>query len=430
MSTETESKSASTENRIAARRWIDATNTRHDEGESGRTLGQDERSDSYLLRTLAKMSRSKSTRALLGVVAVLFLGGAQIASAAAPSGKQIARTVRALNAKYGLSSTMFGVWIGGRRLTMGALGEAQPGVPARTDDHFRIGNVTETFETTLLLRYVEQGRLHLNDPLSNWFPSLPHAHQVTLDMLARSTSGYFHYVSNPQFVKALYADPFKRWTPGQLIRYGVSEPPLFAPGKSWAFSDTNFVLLGQVLRRVGGRPLPQLLRAQIFDKLGLRQTANSTSSFIPSPVLHGYDSERGIYEDATFWNPSWTTNCGNSYSTLGDLGKYVQALGSGSLLSRADHALQVGPQNVGLGPFTSDKFYYAMGLGVSNGWVLTNPRIPGYSGVIAYLPSRKIAIVIYSSPGPKDVVGVSYAQRIFNRVGPLLAPHQPPHLPG
>ena len=90
----------------------------------------------------------------------------------------------------------------------------------------------------------------------------------------------------------------------------------------------------------------------------------------------------------------------------------------------------MGPQNVGLGPFTSDKFYYAMGLGVSNGWVLTNPRIPGYSGVIAYLPSKKNAIVIYSSPGPKDVVGVSPAQRIFNRIGPLLAPQQPPHLPG
>jgi D-alanyl-D-alanine carboxypeptidase len=287
MSTETMSKPASTENRIAARRWIDAFNARDDEGEARTTLAQHQRSDADLLWQLAKMSRSKSIRALLGAVAVLFLGGAQIASAATPSGKEIVRTVRALNAKYRLSATMFGVWIGGRRLTTGALGEAQPGVPARTDDHFRIGNVTETFETTLLLRYVEQGRLHLNDPLSKWFPSLPHSHQVTLDMLARSTSGYFHYVSNPRFVTALYADPFKQWTPGQLIRYGVSKRPLFAPGKSWAFSDTNFVLLGEVLRRVGGRPLPQLLRAQIFDKLGLRQTANSTSSFIPSPVLHG-----------------------------------------------------------------------------------------------------------------------------------------------
>jgi D-alanyl-D-alanine carboxypeptidase len=377
-----------------------------------------------------KTIRSKWTRGLLVAAMVLLVGGAQMASAAPPRGKEVARTVRALNGKYKLSATMFGVWIGGRPLTTGALGEAQPGVPARTADHFRIGNVTETFTTTLLLQYVEQGRVSLNDPLSKWFPSLPGSHQVTLGMLARSTSGYAHYVTNPRFVKALYADPFKHWTPRQLINYGVSERRLFAPGTSWAFSDTNFVLLGEVLRRVGGRPLPQLLRAQIFDKLGLRHTANSTNSHMPSPVLHGYDSERGLYEDATFWNPSWTTNCGNSYSTLGDLGKWARALGSGSLLSPASHALQVGPQNVGLGPFKSDKFYYAMGLGVSNGWVLTDPRIPGYSGVIAYLPSKKIAIVIFSSPGPKDVVGVSYAQRIFNRIGPLLAPDQPPHLPG
>ncbi|MBV8989744.1 MAG: serine hydrolase [Solirubrobacterales bacterium] len=86
-----------------------------------------------------------------------------------------------------------------------------------------------------------------------------------------------------------------------MINYRISERRVFSPpGTSWAFSDTNFVLLGEVLRRLGGRPLPQLLRAQIFDKLGLRQTANSTSSGMPSPVLHGYTSERGVYEDATF----------------------------------------------------------------------------------------------------------------------------------
>ena len=374
--------------------------------------------------------RSKWARVLLGAAMVLFVGGTQGASAATPSGKEIARTVRSLSAKYKVSSTEFGVWIAGRPLTTGAVGEAQPGVAATTADHFRIGNVNETFTTTLLLQYVERGRLSLNDPISKWFPSLPESHNVTVGMLARSTSGYPHYVLNPKFQKLLYANPFKHWTPGQLINYGVSEPKLFAPGTSWAFSDTNFVLLGEILQRVGGRPLPQLLRAQIFDKLGLRQTGNSTSSSMPSPVLHGYDAERGVYEDATFWSPSWITYAGDSYSTLGDLGKWVQALGKGSLLSPAAHALQVGPQNVGLGPFTSDKFYYGMGLGVSNGWVLTNPRIPGYSGVIAYLPSRKIAIVIFSSPGPKDVVGVSYAQRIFNRVGALLAPSQAPNLPG
>ena len=151
---------------------------------------------------------------------------------------------------------------------------------------------------------------------------------------------------------------------------------------------------------------------------------------MPFPVLHGYTNERGPYEDATFWNPSWTTNAGNSYSTLGDLGKWVQALGSGSLLSPASHELQVGPQNVGLGPFTSDKFYYAMGCGVTNGWVTTNPRIPGYNGVIAYLPSKKIAVVIFTTPGPKDVLRVPYSQLIFNHIGPRLAPDQPPHFPG
>ena len=160
--------------------------------------------------------RSKWARVLLGAAMVLFVGGTQGASAATPSGKEIARTVRSLSARYKLSSTEFGVWIAGRPLTTGAVGEAQPGVAATTADHFRIGNVNETFTTTLLLQYVERGRLSLNDPISKWFPSLPRSHNVTVGMLARSTSGYPHYVSNPKFQKLLYANPFKHWTPGQL----------------------------------------------------------------------------------------------------------------------------------------------------------------------------------------------------------------------
>ena len=183
-------------------------------------------------------------------------------------------------------------------------------------------------------------------------------------MLARSTSGYAHYVTNPPFVKALYADPFKHWTPGQLINYRISERRVFSPpGTSWAFSDTNFVLLGEILRRVGGRPLPQLLRAQIFDKLGLRQTANSTSSGMPSPVLHGYTSERGVYEDATFGIRAGPPTPETVTPRWAAWASGVQSLGRGSLLSPTSHALQVGPQNVGLGPFTSDKFYTGWALG-------------------------------------------------------------------
>ena len=125
----------------------------------------------------------------LGVLAVLSVvfavGGSQTASAANPSGKKITRAARAVTEKYPVRSTIFGVWKDGRRLASGALGESRPGVAATRGDHFRIGNATESLIVTLLLQLVDDGRLNLDDPLSNWFPSLPGAQQVTLGMLAK-----------------------------------------------------------------------------------------------------------------------------------------------------------------------------------------------------------------------------------------------------
>jgi D-alanyl-D-alanine carboxypeptidase len=92
---------------------------------------------------------------------------------------------------------VFGVWVNGRQLVTGALGSELPGVRATRDMHFRIGNVTEAFTDTLLLQLVAQRKVSLNDPVSRWFPGLHRARQVTLRMLAASTSGYADYVNRP-----------------------------------------------------------------------------------------------------------------------------------------------------------------------------------------------------------------------------------------
>jgi len=365
---------------------------------------------------------------LAAVAFVIGACGAQTAGAATPSGKKITRTVRALTNRHPLRSTLFGVWINGRPLASGALGVSQPGVPATRADHFRIGNTTESFTTTLLLQLVDEGRLSLDDPLSKWFPSLPGARQVTVGMLARSVSGYADYVTTKRFEKRFNADPFRRWRVAELLRLAFSRPPLFAPGTSWAFSDTNFVLLGKVLRRVTGEPVARLLRRRILGKLGLRQTAMRTHSHIPRPVMHGYDRRHGRYEDTTSWSPSWARYTGDMTSTLGDMGRWARALGAGSLLSARSHALQVGPQNVGLGPLTPNR-YYAMGLAVSNGWIAVNPQLIGYNGVVSYLPSKRIAVVVFTTQGPKANPSVAYASAIYNRIGTLLAPMRPPNLP-
>lgn len=346
-----------------------------------------------------------------------------------PRAPEIVAAVRKLQEQYSLRAVVFGVWDGRKELVSGALGNAYPGVRADRRMHFRVGNVTEALTSTLLLQLVDEGKIRLDDPLSKWFPALPRAGEITLAMLAGSTSGYAHYVNNEDFVDAVHAYPFRHWRPDELIEIGTGMPMLFDPGTSWAFSDTNFVILGEILRRVGGAPVSVQLRRSILEPLGMRDTVMTTTAGTPPPVLHGYTDERGMYEDATFWNPSWATYTGNMTSNLADMGRWARAVGTGTVLSPQSHARQFAPDSAGLGHLTST-FYYGLGGAVANGWILGGaPGLMGITGIVSYLPSTQTAIVVFTTASPDTPPGVHYAGAIFNRVGQILAPSTPPNYP-
>jgi D-alanyl-D-alanine carboxypeptidase len=290
--------------------------------------------------------------------------------------------------------------------------------------HFRVGGVTLTCVCTLLLRLVDQGKVSLDDKLSRWYPNLPQSDAVTLRMLANSTSGYPDYVLSQTFIDAFDRDPFKEWTAQELIDIGLSTPLKYPPGTGWNYSHTNFVILGEVLQKVSGQPMSALLRRNIFIPLGLRETEYPLTSEIDSPVLHAFSSERGIYEDATYWNPSWTSHSGRMTSTLHDLGVIARALGSGALLSARSRSEQIAPTTVGLGQNVAG-LYYGLGIILMNGWMVQNPRFGGYNSILATLPSRKISIIVATTQGPANSPDVAYSTLIFKELVQYLTPDAP-----
>jgi D-alanyl-D-alanine carboxypeptidase len=354
---------------------------------------------------------------------------AQTCAATGPRAAKVIATVRRLQRRYALQAVIFGAWRGRQEVASGALGTALPGVAATREMYFRIGNTTESFETTLLMQLVDRGKIRLNDKLSKWYPRLPVADKITVGMLASSTSGYADYVKVQSFLDAFHANVFASWKPDELIKIGTSQPRLFPPGTSWSFSDTNFVLLGQILARVGGMPVADQIRNRILIPLKLRSTRMTTTAEVPSPALHGYTDERGVWEDDTFWNPSWATYTGNMTSTLSDLRTWASAVGTGSLLSKRSHARQIAPKTVGLARFTK-KFFYGLGVAVANKWVLAGaPGLLGYTGIVAYLPSTKTTVIVFTTTGRRSPTGPLYAGAIFNAIGKILAPGAPPNYP-
>lgn len=337
-----------------------------------------------------------------------------------PQASQIVEAVRSQFRPGVLSGVVFGVWKDGEAVATGALGESQPGIPATRDVHFRIGNVVESQLATRLLELVEDGKVALDDPVSRWFPSLPNADKVTLNMLVHSTSGYEDYVTTDAFIDALEKNPFQVWEVDPLIRYGMSRPPAFEPGTSWAFSDTNFLLLGQIVEQVAGRPLGEQLQ-RIYDELGMDDTALSITSAIRSPVLHGYTTERGPFEDATFWSPSWALNTANGTSTIDDMRVWAEALAEGTVLTPESHELQLAPETAGLGPMTAES-YYGMGVIVGGGWVGSNPQFDGYSGIVAYHPATRTTVVVYATIGSEGNIAQAYGTTIYDEITNVVTP--------
>ncbi len=305
-----------------------------------------------------------------------------------------------------------------------AVGDSMSGVPATTAMHFRIGAVAIAYMGSILLQLVDQGQVTLDDPVGKWLPELPNARRVTLRMLINSTSGYPDYVPYEPFIKAFYADVFRTWSPRELIETALKQPLKFEPGTGWSYAHTNFVILGLALERATGQPFEQLMHDRIIQPLGLRDTANPRTPAIPEPVLHAYSTERGQYEESTFWNPSWTLAQGAIMtSTLRDMLTSARAIGTGALLSPAAFAQMLAPNTAKFPPWNAQSYY---GLGVvaqaHHGWITQNPLFHGYGGVMAYLPGQQLAIAVVSTKTEQGNPDVNSSPRLFKRLTQILTP--------
>lgn len=145
---------------------------------------------------------------------------------------------------------------------------------------------------------------------------------------------------------------------------------------------------------------------------------------VPAPVLHSFSQDRGIYEDATFWDPSWTASSGSMTSTIEDLGIWANTWMSGNLLTDNSTQQLRAPETVGKGKNTNE-LYFAMGFGVANHWLIQNPRFGGYSGVFAVLPEKQIVFIAFNTLKPtiNDTNNLSAA--LWKELAADLAPEYP-----
>jgi CubicO group peptidase (beta-lactamase class C family) len=372
-----------------------------------------------------------------------------VASPVADPGQAVIDIAEAALSEMHLRAVLVHVLVDGEPIAHHAIGESMTGVPATTDMHLRNGAVAITYQATVLLRLVEEGVVTLDDTIDRWLPDLPDADQVTLRMLANMTSGYPDHVQNAEFLDALARDPFRAWTPEELIAVGLSTPRMFAPGTNWDYSHTGYVILGRALEEAAGEPLDALMRRYILEPLGLTGTGGEQTGWMPEPVLHAFSSERRAFlgipdgtrfsEESTFWDPSWTLARGAvQYSTIADMGTSFAAIGRGDLLSAASQAELLNRDLVGFGApldgcptcrTLEASRLYGLGIWMVGGWLLQNPLFSGYAGTAVYHPERRVSIAVATTfgEGAFDETGqyANASTTIALRLGSLLVPDEP-----
>ncbi|MFF7455102.1 serine hydrolase domain-containing protein [Kitasatospora sp. NPDC008115] len=238
----------------------------------------------------------------------------------------------------------------GRRVYRGSAGvnDLDSGRPVRADGRFRIGSVTKTFVATVVLQLADEGRLRLDDPVERHLPGLvPNGGAITLRQLLNHTSGLYNYLEDPRFLfhdeaslrTYLAERRWTNWSPAQLIEVGVRGTPDFPPGQGWHYSNTNYVLIGEVIRKVTGHTWQNEVDRRIVKPLHLDDTTFPTSrTGVPGPHAHGYVKLPEGLADITRLSPTFGDAAGNGISTTTDLNRFHAALFGGRLLSAARFA--------------------------------------------------------------------------------------------
>ncbi|MFI6471365.1 serine hydrolase domain-containing protein [Streptomyces sp. NPDC050516] len=192
-------------------------------------------------------------------------------------------------------------------------------------DHFRAGSITKTFVATVVLQLSAEGRLGLDDTVDRYLPGLVRGHgndgrHLTLRSLLSHTSGLFNYTADTTVPVPL--------TPDEAVRTALAHSP--GPLGTYAYSNTNYVLLGLIIQAVTGRTYAAEAERRIITPLHLTGTSfPGARTTLPEPHSRAYTC-RG--RDVTELDPRQAGAAGELISTLADLSHFYAALLGGTLL--------------------------------------------------------------------------------------------------
>ena len=146
------------------------------------------------------------------------------------------------------------------------------GAAPTSDDVYRLGSNSKLFTSLTVLTLVDEGLVDLDTPLNDYIESVDIDETVTVRDSLQHTTGIPDYTETPDFRNVMLKDPSHAWTPTETVALVSTDELDFEPGTVFAYSNTNYILLGLLIEEVTGLPYHEALRDRLIDPLALTDT--------------------------------------------------------------------------------------------------------------------------------------------------------------
>lgn len=280
-------------------------------------------------------------------------------------------------------------------------------VPNTTGTKFMIGSVSKPITALLMLIQVQKGLVDLNKTISDYLPefSKKNGARITIKQLLSHTSGMPNYDIIKDFFPRISRQNFSR---EEYVKLYMDSSLAFEPGSSYYYSSWGYFTLGYIMERVTGKSYSQLMKEDIFDKAGMKNSGSYFHTQVVDKRASGYDYTLDGYASADFRDQSNTMGTGDLYSTVEDLFKLHTALGNYTLLNKklSDEMFTPGmrPAQYGYGWFNK-QFKYTATDSVASNFHLG--MTDGFLSFFLRIPSTNSMVVILCNSSPTDFFGIT-----------------------
>lgn len=235
---------------------------------------------------------------------------------------------------------------------------------------YRIGSMTKVYTATIVMQLIEEGELNLDDKLSEFYPDLPNANQITIEHLLRHRSGLTNMTSLREYLE-YYTEETTR---DEMLERFARLETRFEPGSQFEYSNTGYVLLGYIIEDITGLSYGEALALYVTEPAALQQT------YYGMELKPGAVMASSFTYDGKSWNNTPSTNfsvphgAGAIVATASDVVRFFESLFEGEIVSESSlEQMMLFQDGYGLG-LVRIPFYEKVGVGhngVIDGFQLT-----------------------------------------------------------